>query len=248
MIDKFIRKLGSLHILFTSLCSLSLLLASSHAQTTCLDNNFYPKVIQDSASPTDHKVFSTVGSDALSAVFVGGTTGQLGFIARTDTLVGRMKWRRTISFNSVDTISAMVISPDDTLLAAYGSLYNGGSWHSKAVLFIVRTSDGGFHNPGQLVSYYPTFQFVVRDAGLIWTSSGKIFMANYQVSSTSHDAINTVPGAGGRPMIVGYDVATDSIDFFKELDVRFNGYSAALAYRNYCTGCANLFVGGSMKV
>lgn len=116
MIDKFLRKLGTLSILFASLSSLSILLTPSHAQTTCIDDNFYPKIIQDATSPTDHEVYSTVtGSDAQTAIFFGGTTGQNAFIARSDTSVGRVKWRRSVGDkNTFDTIAAMVVSPDDT--------------------------------------------------------------------------------------------------------------------------------------
>lgn len=80
---------------------------------------------------------------------------------------------------------------------------------------------------------------------MVWTESGKIFLANYQVSSTSHDDIDTVPGAGGRSMVAGFDVASDSSTFFKE-GTLYNGYSRALVYKNYCASCPNLFIGGSI--
>ena len=44
-------------------------------------------------------------------------------------------------------------------------------------------------------------------------------------------------------MVGSYNVAEKSMNWVNEQSQYF-GYSMALVYKNYCTGCANLFVGG----
>lgn len=172
-----------------------------------------------------------MAAEAITSIFIGGSDGASAFIARTDYLSVATKWRRTYTFDGAgtfDTVTAMAVSPDDTSLAAYATQYNGGSWHNAAVLFTVRTGDGGYVTEAVMAEVDSAFKFVVRDAGIFWTASGKVFMAYYQESSKRH-ADPTDVDYVGKPVLVGYDVATNAFEFFSEAVDAF-GTSMAIAY------------------
>ena len=69
-------------------------------------------------------------------------------------------------------------------------------------------------------------------------------MAFYQVSATMRNADNgSFTNYAGRMMVGSYSVAGNAMNWVNEQALYF-GYSTALVYKNYCTGCSNLFVGG----
>ena len=69
-------------------------------------------------------------------------------------------------------------------------------------------------------------------------------MALYQVSATKRDADNkSFLNYAGRMMVGSYNIIGNSINWVNEQEMYF-GYSTVLAYKNYCTTCSNLFVGG----
>ena len=124
----------------------------------------------------------------------------------------------------------------------YATEYNGGNWHNSAVLFQVRAGDGGYVTEAKIADVDSGFKFVVRDAGILWTTSGKVFMAYYQEGSKRHEDPN---GADymGKPMLVGYDVATNLFEFFNEAEDAF-GASVTITQ----TDTTNIYLGGSIDI
>ena len=84
----------------------------------------------------------------------------------------------------------------------------------------------------------------VYDNGIVYTTAGNVYLAFYQVSATKRDADNgSFSNYAGRMMVGSYSVSGNSMNWVNEQKLWF-GYSTALVYKNYCLGCANLFVGG----
>ena len=79
---------------------------------------------------------------------------------------------------------------------------------------------------------------------MVYTAAGNVYLAFYQVSTTMRDADNgAFTNYAGRMMVGSYSVIENKMNWANEQALWF-GYSTALVYKNYCSGCANLFVGG----
>ena len=71
-------------------------------------------------------IFSTIASEALQAIFTGGSSRMPGvitpFIARLNIASNRVQWRRyyTSTGTNIDTVSGMAISPDGSNIAVHG--------------------------------------------------------------------------------------------------------------------------------
>ena len=79
---------------------------------------------------------------------------------------------------------------------------------------------------------------------MVYTAAGNVYLAFYQVSTTMRDADNgAFINYAGRMMVGSYSVIENKMNWANEQALWFN-YSTALVYKNYCSGCANLFVGG----
>ena len=79
---------------------------------------------------------------------------------------------------------------------------------------------------------------------MVYTAAGNVYLAFYQVSTTKRNADSgKFTNYAGRMMVGSYSVTGSKMNGGNEQALWF-GYSTALVYKNYCTGCANLFVGG----
>lgn len=181
---------------------------------------------------------------------MGGRATEAGtptaWIMKTNYLVQRVQWRRFYRSDGMDTITAMVMSPDDKSIVVVGNSFNGGSWSVKNFIFVIRSDTGGHINDVLKLTLGQTglAEHKVFDGGLQFTNSGNVFIAFFQVSPTLQTTDNgSHSGWAGRQLVGSYKVATGAMNWLSETDAL--GYSATLAYRNFCAGCGNIYVGGS---
>ena len=81
---------------------------------------------------------------------------------------------------------------------------------------------------------------------MVFTAAGNVYLAFNQIySKTMRDADNLAfTNYAGRMMVGSYSVEKNSMNWVNEQALYF-GFSGALVYKNYCTDCSNLFVGGA---
>lgn len=101
----------------------------------------------------------------------------------------------------------------------------------------MRAEDGGYHS--KRARYTIKKPHYIASEGLVFTSSGKLYIAARQ--KDSRDGSNY-----GKPLVLAYDVNANDMDWAHE-QPSWRGLSAVLAYKNYCPTCANIFVGGNTE-
>ena len=224
--------------------------ALNGAAIECFPNKVLPALVYPASNTYGGAIHSTIASETLQSVFSGGRSDIPGiatpFIMRVNIDTKRVHWRRYYTSLGMDTIIAMAIAPDAANIAVFGQSYDNNIWQEFGFIFVIKTNDGGHVNNAIKVIFGRSgkAEHIVYDNGMTYTAAGDVYLAFYQVSVTKRDADNNAfSNYAGRMLVGSYSVAGNKMNWLNEQALWF-GYSTALVYKNYCTGCANLFVGG----
>ena len=152
-----------------------------------------------------------------------------------------MRWRRYVDKSPL-VVTALAVNPTGLYLAVVltdsTSMPELTPESNKVFFFTVRTVDGGHHTnlfSYQLGSTSEGLHYI-RDKGIVYADSGKIYMAAFSRSLRN--------GIAGRQMVLAYNPSALNLDWALEQSSWY-GYSVTVLHKNYCASCANIFVGGS---
>lgn len=221
----------------------ALLVGHAHAQE-CFTDNKFPKYFADDTNKWTGYTWSAAVCEATNTIYSGGratTNPDKGFIYAVDVTVNRTKWRRFFSGSAMDTITAMAPSPDGATLAVHGSTYNNNLWSAESYIFTLNAADGGHINNMLVVRHGDdnAGEHWVRDSGITWSDSGSTVYLAFTSSSTNRRDNNA-----GKMLVGAYDPTSNTMQWVRE-NINFYGYSTAVAYKNFCAGCGNIYVGGA---